>query len=159
VHTPTSFIEAATEFCAWVEAPSGDPGPEARTALRLLVRLYADALALEPSTDVDYDLDGVRLSRADWKTVYKRFKSLPFNQYNVACDPHAELPEEPGIGDLADDLTDIYGDLNEGLSLDRSGHHGEALYSCQWSFRHHWGEHASSAIHALHTWFEKENAW
>ena len=56
MHSATSFVEAVAEYCAWAESEPAAPEVEARTALRLLVRLYADALTLEPPVDIDYDL-------------------------------------------------------------------------------------------------------
>ena len=159
VHSTNSFVQAVNEYCAWAEARPEDSVTEARTALRLLVRLYGDALPLEPPPEVDYELNGTSLSQKEWTTFFKRFGALPFTYYGVACDPHLDAPEEPGVGDLADDLADIYRDLNEGLALERAGHHAEAIHNWWFSFRHHWGNHATSAIHALHTWFEKEAAW
>jgi len=159
VQSETSFVEAVAEYCAWAESEPAAPEVEARTALRLLARLYADALTLEPPVDIDYDLDGEHLSHEDWMPFLKRFGSLPFSYYGVVFDPLLEPPEDPVVGDLADDLADIYHDLHEGLSLERAGHHGEAIYTWRDSFRTHWGDHATSGIRALHAWFEKEASW
>jgi hypothetical protein len=159
MQSATTFIDAVNEYCAWAESPPRTPDIEARTALRLLVQLYGQALELNPPDEVDYDLDGADLSQEVWSSIFSRFGSLPLNHYGVVFDPCKIPAEKPVVGDLADDLADIYRDLYSGLSLERAGNHAEALHDWQLSFRNHWGDHASSAIRALHTWFANERAW
>ena len=159
MHSANSFVEAATEYCAWAESEPAAPETEARVALRLLARLYADALSLEPYGDINDELEGENLSHENWKPFFSRFGALPFNYYGVVFDPQTIPPQEPVVGDLADDLADIYRDLLEGLSLERAGHHGEAIHAWRQSFQNHWGAHAASGIRALHAWFEQETSW
>ena len=42
---------------------------------------YADALSLEPSGDINDELEGENLSHEDWKPFFSRFGALPFNYY------------------------------------------------------------------------------
>ena len=62
-------------------------------------------------------------------------------------------PEDHEIGDLADDVADIYRDLSAGLALVDAGHALEAQWELRFSFLTHWGRHASGAIRALHCWY------
>ncbi len=96
------------------------------------------------------------MGRDEWQRLYARLGSLPFGYYGVVFDPHTIPPEEPVIGDLADDLADIYRDLKDGMNLWTAGHHVEAV--CHWRqhFGFHWGRHAADAIRALHVWLERE---
>ncbi|MEE2886876.1 MAG: DUF5063 domain-containing protein [Planctomycetota bacterium] len=152
------FAAAAEEFCAWCVGGTLDGASGARAAIRHLAHLYSMALDLQAPTNVDLDLDGEAVSDETWKTVFERCAALPFSYYSVAFNPHAVPPEEPVVGDLGDDLADIYRDLISGLSLHRNGHTKEAELDWHRSFESHWGRHASSAIQALHCWFE-ENGW
>jgi hypothetical protein len=153
------FAEAARAFCDWAEAPPGKPSAEARRALGLLLRVYSAAIELRDPPRIDHDLEGDSLSHEEWKSFYARFGALPFNYYGSVFDPLVMPPEQSVTGDLADDLADIYGDLREGLSLEHAGHLPEAVAAWTFSFQHHWGRHAASAINALHNWVEREVAW
>lgn len=153
------FAHTAREFSEWCLSRPGEEPEEARTALSLLLRLYVHALALQFPKITDDDLDGESADDATRKKVYERAGALPFTYYSSVFDPHATTPEEPVVGYLADDITDIYGDLYKGLSLYSSGHLAEAEWEFLFSFQSHWGRHASSAIRALHCWFADTGSW
>jgi hypothetical protein len=144
-----NFAATATAFCDWAEAPPGTPVEEADTALKFLSQLYAQALCLPQLFD---DEDAPAISDEDRTAIYKRFGSLPFNYYAVHAQPADAIDPSPGIGDLADDLADIWRDLKRGLALYSKGNRSAA--ACEWreSFRMHWGSHAAGALHALHCW-------
>lgn len=154
------FAEVAAEFCAWCESEPKGELEEARRVLRFLSLLYERALdlrELEDAADVEVD----RVGDSAWNAVYTRFGALPFNYYSSIFDPRSVLTgkAEPGTGDLADDLADIYRDLCEGLELVRGNHAAAAEWQWCWSFRNHWGRHAASALHAIHCWCADEGAW
>lgn len=151
------FVSAVREFCSWVESPpiNTDSDTEARTALYLVARLYVSALAVKQG-GCGNDVDEPRLSHEEWKEIYTRFSSLPFNYYNTFFSPAKMMDKEPCVGDLADDFSDIYRDLKQGLDLYGKEHVTEALWEWKQGFRTHWGRHAASAIHALHCYFEDD---
>ena len=147
------FAALAGEFCAWAESAGSAPEVEAATALRLLARLYGQALEL-PATFGEEEPDEV--ADEAWKQVYRRFGALPFNYYAQCFDP-GELPGEASLADLADDLADIWRDRKEGLSLYAAGHLDSAAWAWRWGFWHHWGLHAAGAIYALHFWQSQQD--
>jgi len=154
-----NFVVGAREFSDWcVSTPVGEV-EEARAALSHLLRLYSLALELRFPNEMDYALEGESADDGAWQVVYRRAAALPFNYYSSVFDPQVVPPEEPGIGDLADDLADIYRDLSGGLSLSAAGHLPEAEWTFLFSFQSHWGRHASSAIGALHCWFADTGSW
>jgi hypothetical protein len=61
------------------------------------------------------------------------------------------------MGDLADDLVHIYRHLAAGLRLHELGKVDDALWEWGFNFQAHWGEHASSAIRALHCYLAQED--
>ena len=67
-----------------------------------------------------------------------------------------EASDEPVIGDLYDDLADIYSDLAEGLFIYRHVSPTEAERYWRQSFRYHWGEHATGALRAFYCAFQHE---
>lgn len=154
------FAGAAADFCAWsTSSPSGQV-QEARAALQHLARLYQLALALREIPDVP-EVDVASIDDAAWRSAYKRFGALPIGLYRSIFSPLSLTNSEPEleVGDLADDLADIYRDVSAGLAVFREGWFDSAEWKWAWSFRNHWGRHATGAIHALHCWFADEDVW
>jgi hypothetical protein len=144
----TTFATAAQAFCTWAEAPSGDELSEALTARRLLARLYACALDLPPSSP---ESEAERPDASAWDAIYRRFAALPISYYSEV-DPLIVPAADNLTGDLADDLADIWSDLKVGVILQEAGKLDEAAHEWRWRFDAHWGQHAVSALHALHSW-------
>ena len=146
------FAEAAREYCDWCENPGQNEGRAAEAALQFVARLYLLALDLRRPAGADLNLEGERPSDQSFHALCKRLALLPFQYYGVIFDPMPVPPEEPVVGDVADDLADIHRDLSEGLSLYDSDHPLEAEWCWRESFEYHWGRHASQALNALHCW-------
>lgn len=142
------FIAAVRAYCEWVDSEPRASGEEERLALRLLSRLYCEALLL-PTGDCGEDTSGQRISDEEWMRKHRRFASMSFQYYQDYFEP-TDLGESPTMGDVADDLADIYRDLADALSLYDAGHIVEALWEFRNSFRTHWGRHAVGAINAIH---------
>jgi len=148
-----TLISTAREYCDWCKSPPGTKTEEGRIAHSLLTRLYANALELDEPAKYDPDIDPDRVSDDEWRKVYARGAALPFQYYSSQFDPSEVPPEEHEIGDLADDVADIFRDLSAGLALVDAGHLAEAQWELRFSFITHWGRHASGAIRALHCWY------
>jgi hypothetical protein len=164
-----AFAELAAEYCDLVETHEQTTPESFRLRMRdLIPRLYAAGLAL-PSTDVLYadepeadpgddapyeprppDLD--RLELDPWRALYGRLSTFfgEVNHYREVFDPW-EPPGDPEVtGSLADDIADIYLDLRCGLLKWNREETGPALWEWRFGLEHHWGEHATGAIRALH---------
>jgi hypothetical protein len=61
------------------------------------------------------------------------------------------------VGELADDLVAIYRDVALGLDLHERGRVDDALWEWGFGFQARWGQHASSAIRALHGYLAQED--
>jgi hypothetical protein len=85
-------------------------------------------------------------------TIYVQASKLPLKYYSEVFNPLPVPGEEPIVGDLADDIADIYKDIRRGLDLLDAGYMEHAVWEWIFHLQHHWGEHATSAIRALH-WF------
>jgi hypothetical protein len=94
---------------------------------------------------------GLGVDDAAWKAVYQRFGALPFNYYS-AVDPHEVPAKDFTVGDLADDLADIWVDVKFGLASYQVGRADEAARDWRWSFDAHWGQHAVGALFAIRSW-------
>ena len=147
------LISTAQEFCNWCRSEPGTESDEGQKVHSLLTRLYSEALTLDEPEEYDPDIKSDRVSDEEWKEVYARAAALPFQYYSSYFDPSEVEPEGHEIGDLADDVADIYRDLTKGLALVDAGHIAEAQWELWFSFLTHWGRHASGAIRALHCWY------
>ena len=145
-----AFAEIAQAFCAWCEGSSLGSGTEASaSAAAWLAKLYAEAISL-PKVEPENE-DGLpsipeeALARA--RTNLACFNGLYYREF---FEPDPTLNEEPGMGDVGDDLLDTYKDIKAGCLLYEHGETTEALW--HWSFLHriHWGRHAVGALFALH---------
>jgi Domain of unknown function (DUF5063) len=144
------FASLARDYCSWCEGPrSPDPEQLLREATRHVARLYAAALEL-PVVEFSDHPDRPAMGQDAWNVMFKSFGSFPFNYYREVFDPSIEDSDEPVVGDVADDLTDIYSDLTEGLWLLDHGHALAAVWTWKFTFDAHWGRHAVSALRALH---------
>jgi Domain of unknown function (DUF5063) len=142
------FANVAREFCNWCEAPH-DEDDSVPVLLSLLCRLYAAALSLPSGGPGDAedvpDMPSERIARV--KRNIARFDGLYYREF---FDPDSYLDDGPVMGDVGDDLLDIYLDVRRGLLLFDGGDVQDALW--YWRAFHviHWGRHAVGAIFALH---------
>ena len=169
------FAELAEEYCAFFESwPSSERDAFLREAHRRLPTLYAAALQLpdvysdppegtseseEAAHDDEDDAtmdtmhpDPDRMDSERWMATWRALgKHLGDRKlYQEMFAPYKLEETEPVIGDLADDLTDIYADLARGLAKWRRQERDSAAWEWQFHFACHWGEHLTSALRALH---------
>lgn len=144
------FVDAARDFCAWCETPRvHNPARLAFETSRHLARLYAAAIEL-PEVDLDDYPEPEPVSIEAKRSMFVSFAALPFNYYREVFYSNSEHADEPVVGDLADDLTDIYCDLHVGLAIFDSGNESAAVWYWRFSFGAHWGRHAVCALRAIH---------
>ncbi len=141
------FAATARSFCDWCEGPSDTVTD--RSAAYWLARLYSEALRLpDVGQENDWGIpelptQGLEKAKANLACFWGRY-------YREFSDPAPELSDQPGMGDLGDDLMDTYNDIRAGLVLFDAGREIDALW--HWSFMHriHWGRHVTGALYALH---------
>ncbi len=145
-----SFAELARGFCHWCENTSITVS-HASQAASWLCKLYAAGLEL-PKVGMGYwDDDLPVLPQIQLENVKRNLSGLNGFYYRDYFDPDpAILESDPELGDVGDDLLDIYQDLKRGAVDFELGKLGGALW--YWSRMHsdHWGRHAVGAIYAFH---------
>lgn len=154
-----AFAAEVRRFKAWADDPA-EGAPGVRAALIRLVALYEAALALpEPwHPGVESEQEPQRLADEEWTMVYRRVgKALPVGTYGVVSEPLVVPPEEAVLGDIGDDVADIYRDVVAGLVAFESGARLQARYEWSFGFQSHWGTHAVEAIRALHAYLVEES--
>jgi hypothetical protein len=139
-------------FREWVDHGT-DTGAEATSsALKHVTRLYLSALNLPNPDNSAPDRNAERGGGAEFEGVYQAMTRLPLRHYSEVFDPLPVPAESPVVGDLPDDLADIYTEVTAGLRAYEAGDRDTAVWHLGLTFIHHWGEHATSAIRALHCW-------
>ncbi len=141
-----AFAESARAYCTWAASPPSPAEEEARQAIELIADLITRACRLgwnegTPSLCERND--------AEIEKVRTKAKVLPLQYYSAIFNNLIVPPEEAVVGDLADDIEDIYRDVASGLELFEQGEVQEAADHWQFWFANHWGEHATSALRAL----------
>jgi hypothetical protein len=153
-----SFSQEARAFLEWADGSASHDKLTAPVALRHLVALYAAALELpQPwSESVTNTPEPAAAATHRLHAVRTRAAAIPLQHYGEIFSPLVP-PDEPVVGDLADDLVDIYRDVSAGLAFHDAGRVDDAIWQWGFNFQIHWGKHASSAIRALHCYLSQED--
>ena len=151
------FVEIAREYRAWVLTGTDRGAEAARRALRLVNRLYLAALVLPPRWCEDRDEVEPPPPPGSREVYLALAARLPFQHYGEVFNPLPIPPAESTVGDLADDLADIFSEVDDGLRRLEAGQPAQAVWEWGFGLVHHWGEHATSAIRALHCWLAAEH--
>lgn len=145
------FLEEAHDYCSLIEASEElGRGQFLWRIADSLARLYAAAAALPEIEVADETAKAPELSGEEVWALRERLgaKLGDLDEYRSVFDPW-DKKDEPVIGSLAGDLTDIYRGLKDGIAA-YSDVPQDALWELRFSFGSHWGIHAARAIYALH---------
>jgi hypothetical protein len=147
------FAGNARRFQHWILESQSVGNSAAREALLELTGLYGAARGLpSPLLAATETERSPRVDDIEFDRVRIWCARLPFQCYGEVFDPTVVPPEEPVVGDVADDVADVYRDVVIGLRLFDAGLHDDALWEWGFGFRTHWGKHAIDAIRAIHLW-------
>ncbi|HEX9391123.1 MAG TPA: DUF5063 domain-containing protein [Usitatibacteraceae bacterium] len=142
------FAELAGDFSSWCEGDCATGRALESEAAQWLARLHAEALAL-PQVDVENSDGPPSIPELHAARAKRNFRPFDGYYYREFFNPDPLQNDEPVLGDLGDDMLDIYKDIKRGLLVYEQGKQIEAIW--HWSFLHraHWGKHATSAMYAL----------
>jgi len=145
----SEMVTLAKVFCAQVEHPDESPAQWVQELAQLLPRLQAAVVALQ-TVEESQPLAG----RVDPDARFELFSRLArrlgdLDGYRLEFD---DLHQGALLtGSLADDLTDIYFDLREGLNWVARADPDHAASVWRHSYRVHWGQHLVDANRHLYT--------
>jgi hypothetical protein len=155
----TRFSREARRFVEWADGSACADRLTASLALRRVAQLYAEALELPQPWSENATVQHAEMPvflEARLNQVRLRAAAIPLQHYSEIFSPLVP-PDPPMVGDLADDLVAIYRDVAPGLHLHESGRIDDALWQWGFGFQMQWGQHASSAIRALHCYLAQED--
>jgi hypothetical protein len=138
-------MDAARAYCALIEQADDGHQQILPQLIEVLPRLHASIAAFNQQKDddchvMDADLD----ARFE---LFSRLRQLLGERDSYWLEYDVQTDEECKSGSLADDLTDIYCELKNGLlSLEEhSKEPDEAVDSWRCGYKVHWGKHLVDA--------------
>lgn len=150
------FATNAELYVYWFDQAVSNEAPRInmRRLHELLGLLQAAAARLTGGTPNNGDLAGFENRQ---NTVGILTKTLPIDEYSVIFDPLEMSPPKPVMATIADDLTDIYRNVMEGLVEYRAGRVQNALWQWHFTYYSHWGRHLSHAQTAIYQYLSAGN--
>jgi hypothetical protein len=160
-----AFVDIATQYCDFILRVDNREGADVLLeAERLLPALYIAALDLPDTQSSDGPWpEGITHER--WRVVFLSLRSSlgVYDRYREIYDPAAmadpsgaiENGDAPVEASLADDLADIWRDLQAGVRVWPGADEGkrrDLTGYWQESFSSHWGQHLVDALRAIHWW-------
>ncbi len=150
-----AFAAVAGTYCRVVEGRSASAPAGFLAELQLAIpAVYAAGARLpmiEPAEEGD---DSPGSTDAKMELLLDLEKWLgPYNRYWEVYDPAKPEGDEKLLVSLADDLSDIYFDLHEGLGIWGRGTESDmrnAVFEWRLGWETHWGAHAVDALRAIH---------
>jgi hypothetical protein len=155
------YLDSAKLYCQFIESTQQISPIEFLKEVRLLLlRLYQNGLSF-PLYTGDYNVDADDLLGEEYFTLLKQIQDKLGNNYFYShiYDPSDLNDNEIVIGDLSDDLGDIYRNLKRALlNLDSDSAiiKGEGLWSLHLLYRSHYGEHIIYSLYAIHFFVQHE---
>lgn len=158
------YLSLARKYCTTCESTlAGDQRQFLSQVQGLLLELYSQGRLL-PET---------KNSRQDFESLFERndivirdmiAPKTPFSYYWKALEPFSMDKSALGLGDLLDDLGDIYIDLKRAIflydsTLERAKQ--GAYWKFKFDFDYHLANHSMDAMKAIHDYISKDgyNGW
>lgn len=155
------FSFVASQFCAVVDsAPSLDRVEFLSRIYEVLPRLIHQGIVLPAVSPSDVDdreeIKRTRVKQEEWGQLYDSLKEKlgDWNLYWQVFDPTKD--SEAIYGSLADDISDIYRDIKEGLGIQDPdlALQRDTVWSWRFGYYSHWGRHAINALYTAHALLE-----
>jgi len=146
--TLTDMADAVERYCQLIDHSDQASENWLEELFTLLPRLHSAVTALnggdaedlpEPAVDLDARFD-----------LYSRLRKLLGERDGYWLEFDASPDQMHRSGSLADDLTDIYFDLHQGLELLDEAWPQRAAQAWQSTYRMHWGQHLVDAERHLY---------
>ena len=146
--TLSEMVGVAERYSKLIDAPVRNPDAWLESLYNLMPQLHSAVTLLNAYDAGDMQVAAVDLD--DRFELYSRLRQQLGEQDSYWLEFDA-LPEEMHMsGSLADDLTDIYFDLQHGLALMDEAWPQRAAQAWQSSYRLHWGQHLVDAERHLY---------
>jgi len=144
----SEMVGVAERYCELIECSANDSDEWLESLYQLMPQLHSAVTSLNAYDNGELQVPGVDLDERF--ELYSRLRKRLGERDSYWLEFDA-LPEEMHMsGSLADDLTDIYFDLQHGLELMGEAWPHRAAADWQSSYRLHWGQHLVDAERHLY---------
>lgn len=158
------FITVSAEYCVTLE--KNDPIEKldfVSKITKLLPLIYVKASTLPNIEEEDFELQDY-VTEEDYNFVQNRVWSIlkEDDEYLEVFAPDFQYSEAPITATISENLTDIYQDLKNFISVyaDRNEECMEAaLFKVQENFKNYWGQKLVNAMRPLHECLYKERSF
>lgn len=151
------FVTVAAEYCSFLE--NGSEYDEAQTTdalTKMLPLLYLKA-SLIPKVEIEFEVfPEITVDEEMYNfilgQIFHKFKTN--DTYLEVFLEDMKYSDTPISASISEDLTDIYQDLKNFISIYQLGieeNMYEALYTCQENFELYWGQKLVNVLRALHS--------
>ena len=159
-----NYLLVANRYLDYFESePTGDKQNFLSKIQCALIDLYRYGRVLPEvsSSGIEFDISFKRNDKQIQSMIEQK---VPFSAYWHTIDPFSLDQPEVGLGDLLDDLGDIYLDLKRAVLVFNSNVDGakeESFWKFKFDFDYHVADHCISAMKAIHDYMGKDgyNGW
>jgi hypothetical protein len=159
-----NYLSIARKYCHNYESKlEGDQRQFLSQIQGLLLELYSKGRLLPDTNSPTQEFDSV-FERNDKQIQGLIAHKVPFSGYWQVLEPFSIDKSKLGLGDLLDDLGDIYLDLKEAILLYDSNLDGarqQAYWKLKFDFDFHLADHSMDAMKVIHDYMGKDgyNGW
>ena len=146
--TLTEMVDVAEGYCQLIDRTGEARGGWLESLFSLMPRLHLAVTTLTAYDNSDLPLPDVDLDQRF--ELYSRLRKELGDRDSYWLEFDASPEDMHMSGSLADDLTDIYFDLQHGLQLLDEAWPQQAAQAWQSSYRMHWGQHLVDAERHLY---------
>jgi hypothetical protein len=146
--TLSEMVSVAEQYCKLIEGLVDESDQWLASLYQLMPRLHSAVTLLNAYDTGDLQVSGVDLDERF--ELYSRLRKRLGERDSYWLEFDAAPEEMHMSGSLADDLTDIYFDLQHGLQLMAQAWPHRAAQAWQSSYRMHWGQHLVDAERHLY---------
>ena len=146
--TLSEMVSVAEHYCELIEGLADESDQWLASLYQLMPRLHSAVTLLNAYDTGDLQVSGVDLDERF--ELYSRLRKRLGERDSYWLEFDATPEEMHMSGSLADDLTDIYFDLQHGLQLMAQAWPHRAAQAWQSSYRLHWGQHLVDAERHLY---------
>jgi hypothetical protein len=159
-----NYLSLARKYCDSCEsALIGDQRQFLSHIQGLLLEIYSQGRLMPETSTSGQDFDSM-FERDDKAVQDMIAEKVSFSYYWQTLEPFSVDESPLGLGDLLDDLGDIYIDLKRASLLYDSNLNGakqQAYWKFKFDFDHHLADHTMNAMKAIHDYMGKDgyNGW
>ncbi|MDX9881866.1 MAG: DUF5063 domain-containing protein [Prolixibacteraceae bacterium] len=150
------FVTVAGEYCKFVEKAGKNGTRDFLEKIQKILPLLYLKTSLLPDLEPEMEESPEKfVSELDYTIIQQKIAGITgeYDEYQEVFDPGMQFSESALTASISEDLTDIYQDLKDFVSLYRIGNETTmeaGLWECRNNFREFWGQKLVNCLRAVH---------